>query len=329
MNASPRPMHQHPRGGALSYFSNHYTFPFSTGFHLLLNFSSLPIVYNIVSLAYVTFLRSFQLSIMTRIFSMLILLLTLCGHVAAQRTAIPVGTPRLVEIADETLTYDVIYKWGFINKVAGYATMSLRSEGDLYHASLFARNAPWANSIYMLRDTLYTTMTRDGLLPQRYIYIAHEAGKYKKDVVDFSHNGNEFSAVCTRIKRPAADEPATTSTIDLQAQGMTVDMLSAFFYLRALDFGSMSQGSTVTLNIFSGSKKELLTITYLGRRNVELGDGSSLPSFYINFSFTRHGQESSAPIEGWISADSRRIPVKVEGQLPVGKVRALYTGPNP
>lgn len=266
---------------------------------------------------------------MKRIFSMLIMLLAVYGHAAAQRAAIQVGTPRLVEIADETLTYDVIYKWGFINKVAGYATMSLRSEGNLYHASLFARNAPWANSIYMLRDTLYTTMTRDGLLPRRYVYIAHEAGKYKKDVVDFSHSGNEFSAVCTRTKRPASGDPATTTSIELQAQGMTVDMLSAFFYLRALDFDSMTRGSTVTLNIFSGTKKELLTITYLGRQKVQLGDGTSLPSFYINFSFTRNGQKSSDPVEGWISADSRRIPLKVEGQLPVGKVRALYTGPNP
>lgn len=77
-----------------------------------------------------------------------------------------------------------------------------------------------------------------------------------------------------------------------------------------------------------GSKKELLTITYMGRQTVQL-NGENLPAFYINFNFTRHGKVSSAPIEGWISADDRRIPLKVEGQLPVGKVRALYTGPNP
>ncbi len=84
----------------------------------------------------------------------------------------------LVSLADETLTYDVIYKWGFINKVAGYATMSLRNDGQYYRASLFAENAPWANSIYMLRDTLYTTVTKDNLFPVSYSYIAHENGKY-------------------------------------------------------------------------------------------------------------------------------------------------------
>ena len=36
----------------------------------------------------------------------------------------------VTSLVDETLTYDVIYKWGFINKVAGYATMTLRNDGD-------------------------------------------------------------------------------------------------------------------------------------------------------------------------------------------------------
>ena len=107
------------------------------------------------------------------------LLVAFAGLVPVAQAANPVS------LVDETLTYDVIYKWGFINKVAGYATMSLRNDGDLYRASVFAENAPWANSIYMLRDTLYSTMTKDGYFPVSYTYIAHENGKYKKDVLKF------------------------------------------------------------------------------------------------------------------------------------------------
>ena len=147
-----------------------------------------------------------------------------------------------VSLVDETLTYDVMYKWGFINKVAGYATMTLRNDGDLYRASVYAENAPWANSIYMLRDTLYTTMTKDGLFPVSYTYIAHENGKYKKDVLHFQHDGNTFTADAVRYKRSAPGEPMTSSTLHLEAQGMTVDMLSSFFYLRTLDFDNMKNG---------------------------------------------------------------------------------------
>ena len=238
------------------------------------------------------------------------------------------GASNPVSLLDETLTYDVIYKWGFINKVAGYATMSLRNDGNLYRASVFAENAPWANSIYMLRDTLYTTMTKEGYYPVSYTYIAHENGKYKKDVLTFHRDGNTFTADAVRYKRKIEGEPLTCSTIHLEAQGMTVDMLSSFFYLRTLDFPNMKKGQSVTVNIFSGSKKEKLKITYMGTQNVSL-NGRSFPSYYINFTFTRRGVESSAPISGWISTDGQRIPLKVEGKLPVGKVRALYTGPNP
>ena len=222
------------------------------------------------------------------------------------------GASNPVSLLDETLTYDVIYKWGFINKVAGYATMSLRNDGNLYRASVFAENAPWANSIYMLRDTLYTTMTKEGYYPVSYTYIAHENGKYKKDVLTFHRDGNTFTADAVRYKRKIEGEPLTSSTI----------------HLRTPDFPNMKKGQSVTVNIFSGSKKEKLKITYMGTQNVSL-NGRSFPSYYINFTFTRRGVESSAPISGWISTDGQRIPLKVEGKLPVGKVRALYTGPNP
>lgn len=255
----------------------------------------------------------------------LFILLAMMLPAMAEATVTPVGTPRLIEIEDETLTYDVIYKWGFINKVAGYATMSLRSDGDNYLTSVHAKNAPWANSIYTLRDTLYSTITKAGLYPINYIYIAHEQGKYKKDVVKFNHSGNTFTADAIRYKRPAGGGEMTSSTIELEAQGMTVDMLSAFFYLRTLDFPSMSKGTSNTVNIFSGSKKELLTITYLGKQTIKNAAGK-VPVYYINFTFTRQGKQSSAPISAWITADTRRIPLKIEGQLPVGKVHAVYTG---
>lgn len=255
-------------------------------------------------------------------FKLISLLLAFVGLVPVARSANPVS------LVDETLTYDVIYKWGFINKVAGYATMSLRNDGNLYRASVYAENAPWANSIYMLRDTLYSTMTKDGYFPVSYTYISHENGKYKKDVLSFSHTGNTFSADAIRYKSSGKGKPMKSSTLHLEAQGMTVDMLSSFFYLRTLDFPNMKKGQSVTVNIFSGSKKEKLKITYMGTQTISL-NGGKFPTYYINFTFTHKGVESSAPISGWISTDGQRIPLKVEGSLPVGKVRALYTGPNP
>ncbi|MDE6555660.1 MAG: DUF3108 domain-containing protein [Duncaniella sp.] len=260
---------------------------------------------------------------MKRKFLYMLMLLLLPASGLFRAKAAPVTT-----LADETLTYDVIYKWGFINKVAGYATMTLRNEGDRYQAALYARNAPWASSIYSLRDTLYSTMTNPGLMPLNYIYIAHENQKYKKDELTFQHNGDNVTATAQRFKRPAPGEPMTETTVNFEGNAPAVDMLSSFFYLRSLDFDNMANGETHVATIFSGSKPEKLTITYQGRTTVEI-NGQNLPAYKIVFTFTRKGSETSAPISGWISTDGQRIPLQVEGQLPVGKVRAVYTGPNP
>lgn len=231
-------------------------------------------------------------------------------------------------LQDETLTYDVIYKWGLINKVAGYATMSLRTDGDFYKASLYAENAPWANRLYMLRDTLYTTMTRDGLYPTQYTLIAHENGKYKKDILTFKHEGDIFTAKVVKYRKAAKSDKIEESTNELEGHGMTVDMLSAFFYLRTLNFDGMTSGEGKTVNIFSGSKKETLKLVYKGHQTLNV-NGKKIPTFLINFTFTSNGKQSSAPISAWITTDARRIPLKVEGKLSIGRVRAIYTGPNP
>lgn len=260
---------------------------------------------------------------MKRKFLNILILLLIPAAGMMKASAEPVTT-----LADETLTYDVMYKWGFISKVAGYATMTLRNEDGQYKASLFARNAPWAASIYTLRDTLYSTMTNPGLVPLNYTYIAHENKKYKKDELTFERNGNDVTATARRYKRQAPGDPMTETIVNFEGTSPAVDMLSSFFYLRSLDFDNMSNGETHVATIFSGSKPEKLTITYQGRTTVEI-NGENLPAYKIVFTFTRKGSETSAPISGWISVDGQRIPLQVEGQLPVGKVRAVYTGPNP
>lgn len=232
-------------------------------------------------------------------------------------------------LVNESLHYDVIYKWGFINKVAGYATMTLNADGpDYYRATVTARNAPWANAIYTLRDTLYTVMNRANYFPLSYTYIAHEAGKYKKDVLKFSRQGNEVAVRAVRYRRPSPSAPLTSSTVEFEGSGTAVDMLSSFYYLRTLNFPSMRPGQTVTANIFSGSNVEKLTIIYKGEQQLAVG-GVNYSTYCVTFTFTRRGVQSSAPITGWITADARRIPVQIEGQLPVGKVRAVFTGENP
>lgn len=227
-------------------------------------------------------------------------------------------------LADEDINYKIMYKWGLINSLAGRATLSLRNVDNGYSATLTARSEPWADRIYRVRDTLLSEM-KHNFMPVKYEKIAHEDGKYTHDVINYSFSGNNVTGHCTRIRQKEQNGAVSTDMRTLSASGATVDMLSVFYYLRTLDFPAMKTGTKLSLNIFSGKKKELLIIKYNGYKSVEIDDHLYY-TYHVSFRFTTDdGKKSSDDIETWISADNRRIPIKLEGHLPVGKIRCLFT----
>lgn len=228
--------------------------------------------------------------------------------------------------ADEDLTYRVMYKWGLINSQAGNATLSLRTQGNNYKAMLVAHSEPWADKIYRVRDTLFATMKRDGLIATRYEKRAHEDGKYSNDIVVYERSGDNVTGHCTRIRKKNKDKPATTETKTITATGTTVDMLSVYYYLRAFDFEAMQPGETVNLNIFSGKRNEQLSLKFVGTETIKI-DKTKHQAYRVDFRFTTDGKtKSSDDMAAWISTDSRHIPLRIEGKLPVGKIQVYYTG---
>lgn len=233
-------------------------------------------------------------------------------------------TANAISLPNETLNYKVKYKWGLVQKQAGTAKIKLTQSGNFYHALATAKSDPWADKIYKLRDTLRSTMRANDFSPTRYEYIAHEDGKYSHDIVTFHHSGNTVTGKCSRTRKPKNQTEAKTETRTLTANGMTVDMLSSYFYLRSLDYDKMTPGAKKSINIFSGKRKELLTFTYTGTETIKI-DGKSHKAYKVTFTFTSEGKKkSSEPIEAWVSTDNLRIPLKLIGKLKIGQVQCIY-----
>lgn len=229
-------------------------------------------------------------------------------------------------LGNEALTYKVMFKWGLIHKQAGRGTLYLRDEDNRFVSTLYARSEPWADKFYKVRDTLSTIMTKPTMLPVRYERVAHEGGRFSHDIVNFTTKGNTVLGDCHRYRRGKKDTETSYANISLQAEGVTVDMVSSFYYLRTLDFKRMVPGTQKVINIFSGRKKELLKITYHGIETLKY-DKKQYQAYFVTFTFTTDGKkESSDPIKAWISADDRLIPLKLIGKLKVGSVQILYTG---
>ena len=181
------------------------------------------------------------------------------------------------------------------------------------------------SKFYRVRDTLNCRINKEGFESVFYEKISHEGNEDKHDVVRYRRQDATVFGDCSRLVKKdgkiTKDEKRT-----LAATGTTVDMLTAFYYMRSLTFDKWQPGHVVTINIFSGKRKELLTIKYLGTETVKY-DGKSYPCYHISFIFTSDGRKkTSDDMDAWISTSHDRIPVKLEGKLPVGKVRCFYTG---
>ncbi len=222
---------------------------------------------------------------------------------------------------DETLNYSIEYKWGLIQKETATATLSLRSSGNNYILRLTAKTLPWADRFFPIRDTLQSVVTKMDLSPKSYTKISHEDHYYMKDVLNFTNLTNSRQAKVHRIivdKKGKREEKSLT----LSAIGTGYDMLSVFYYLRILDFEKLISGKVTKVNIFSGEEVETLKIKGLGKETITLPNKTKRQAYKISFSFTTGGgRKSSEDIVAWISADSRHIPLRLIGKLPVGEVR--------
>lgn len=227
-------------------------------------------------------------------------------------------------IKDEKLNYVISYKWGMIHKDAGEATLSLRNHGGEYSVMLAARTKPWADKFYQVRDTLLGSIRKNDFKALSYTKIAHENGKYGKDVITYKYTGSQVTGVCKRYKKNKKGE-VSTSTKTLSASGPVYDMLSVFYYLREIDYASLTKGNVFKATVFSGSKAETITIRLIGKEKIKLRNKTEREAYHIRFNFTTGGKKkSSDDIDTWISTDSNHIPLYLTGSLPVGQVRAYY-----
>ncbi len=229
-------------------------------------------------------------------------------------------------LAPETLTYKVMFKWGLINKKAGTARLSLRHGPASYEATMAAASAPWADRIYKVRDTLNGRMAYSDFAPLYYEKIAHEGSEHKHDEVRYDYSVPGIVRADCKRRVFKKGELKVDDTRELKAEGKAIDMLTSFYYMRSLPFEKWKPGHVTKIDIFSGKRKELLSITYHGVVELDVG-GVVHPTYYITFTFTSgSGKKTSDDMEAWIATDKSRIPLRLEGKLPVGKVHCIFTG---
>ena len=130
-------------------------------------------------------------------------------------------------LGPETINYDVMFKWGLINKKAGVVSITLAEDGDKYSSRLTGTSASWADRFFKVRDTLSGRMTKKDMTPLFYEKIAHEGGKHKHDIVTYNYSTPGIvKADCIRRAFNKDGDMTVDERRQLEANGAAIDMLT-------------------------------------------------------------------------------------------------------
>ncbi len=205
-----------------------------------------------------------------------------------------------------------ILKWGSIP--AGKASLEVkpasRVNGELaYHFVMTARTNSFVDVFYKVRDKIEGFTSLDMSRSLRYKKKQRE-GRYKRNVLV------EFDWNAAKTRQTRVDKGREYPWIDIPPG--TFDPLSALYFTRLADFQEgmnierpVTDGRKTVTGIVKVMKKETLTI-----------DGTRYETYKLQPSTQGIGgvfkESDDAKLFVWITADKRRIPVKVKSKVLVG-----------
>ncbi len=164
--------------------------------------------------------------------------------------------------------------------------------------------------LYRVRDRYRTFVDVDGIFPWKFEQNIREGGFRKDFAASFDHIG----------------KTATTTEGSFPIPAFVHDIVSAFYYIRALDLSQYKRGDVVYLQNFFDRETHDLAVRILGRQQIEIESGTY--KCIVVETVIKSG--SLFKFEGklllWLSDDARRIPVKVSTKIPIGSIDAELTG---
>jgi len=238
------------------------------------------------------------------------------GKPAAKPAATPPAKPaaaprteRAVPFATgETLSYDVSWS-SFLT--AGTAVTTVKEKKPSFNSTAYyivaeGRPTPLLSKLYSIYYKIDTLLDSFTLLPQRGTVYSEEGKRHRFKTTQFDRAAKrvlfEFKSDTT-----AKDQFATSA--------VTQDALSAIYVLRAIP---MKTGDKMTMPVTDNGINYKVQIDVGAPEKVRTPMGEQA-AFKVRLSvFDDKNQPVGKNMAIWMSTDSRRLPVKLQADLPVG-----------
>lgn len=212
----------------------------------------------------------------------------------------------------ELLEYKVGYK--FVKAGTGYFRIMpdpvYRNGRKCYDVRFQVKSLQSLDWVYRVRDQYRTVLDVSGIFPWEFQQRIRE-GNYKRDA----------KAVFDQVNNVAMKGDKT-----YEVPEYVHDVVSAFYYVRTLNLEGFARDSVMQLHNFVDDTTYTLGVKYLGQEEIEVEAGK-FRCHVIEPLVVEGGLfKSEGKILIWMSADARKIPIKVATKIPIGYVEATLTG---
>jgi hypothetical protein len=205
----------------------------------------------------------------------------------------------------ERLVFDVNY--GYIT--AGEAVMMIPAYDSIAGRKCFriqfaVNSLPSFSWIYKVADRYLTYVDVEAIAPLRFEQHIRE-GSYSRDFIA------EFDQTRQIAKTTEGQHPIPAYVHDI---------LSAFYFVRTVDFSAYKTGDMFTLYNFYGDKSYELGVRFLGRQELEVAAGT-FRTIVVEPLVKEGGLfKSEGRIVVWLSDDVLKMPVRVNTRVVIGSI---------
>jgi len=216
----------------------------------------------------------------------------------------------------EKLVYDLT--WAGIK--TGTATLEVRSENKKTRIVSTARSANWVSVFYTVDDKIESELSMPGSRA-----VIGTPRNYRVRIREGRHRRNKEVVFDGTSHRASFTDHLTGEKKDIEIRDNTFDPLSSFYYVRTL---KTDVGKSIYVDVLDNKKLWNVEVQVIRKERIDtkLGNFDTIvikPLLKSEGIFNKRGD-----MYIWLTNDEKRVPVKMQTRVAVGRVTATLVGGN-
>lgn len=185
-----------------------------------------------------------------------------------------------------------------------------------FRIDIYARTSGVFDFFSPVRDNWGTYYDTARLVPQQFYRYIKEGRFRKNEILYFDHDNDSV-----KVAKLHKETRRLEKTIDHSVVDNVQDMVSGYYYLRAIDFNKIDEGEIITINTFFDDKEQPFRVKFIGRETIKTKVGNVKALIFVPIIEKDSLFEEKNTIRVWLSDDLNKIPLKFQAKIYVGYLK--------